>query len=115
MLTRVAGQDQTYVVSFDVIEATQAGDIAEEADDSLMEADEAASYLDRALAAGAITAPERDLLAAVLAGRSLAEAMSGNLFLRRRLKQDFDGEISAYVEDLSSRVARFVTEENSRP
>lgn len=115
VLTRVAGQDQTYVVSFDVIEATQAGDIAEEADDKLMEADEAVSYLDRALAAGAIAAPERDLLAAVLAGRSLAEAMSGNLFLRRRLKQDFDGEISAYVEDLSSRVAHFVTEENSRP
>ena len=115
ILTRIAGQDQTYVVSFDTIEATQAGDIAEEADEPLMEAGEAVPYLDRAVAAGAIAAPERDLLAAILAGESLAAALSANLFLRRRLKQDFEGDVAAYVEDLSSRTAAFVTQENARP
>lgn len=115
ILTRIAGQDQTYIVSFDVIEATQAGDVADEEDRPLMGSEEAAPFLDRAVEAGAIAPPERDLLAAILAGRSLAEAMSANLFLRRRLKADFDGDLAAYVEDLSSRTARFVAEADARP
>ena len=109
ILTRIAGQDQTYMVSFDVIEATQAGDIAQDDDEPLMDAVEASPILDSAVAAGAIAAPERELLAAIFSGESLARAMSANLFLRRRLKQDFDGDIAAYVEDLSSRTARFVS------
>jgi hypothetical protein len=115
VLTRVAGQDQTYLVSFDTIEATKADEVADEADAPLMDASEAAPFLARAVAAGAIAEPERELLAAIMAGRSLAEALGANLFLRRRLKNDFDGDLAAYVEDLSTRTARFVAGANARP
>ena len=71
-----------------------------------MDGDEAAPYLERAVAAGAIAAPERDLLAAIMAGRSLAEALGANPFLRRRMKTEFDGDVAAYVEDLSARTAQ---------
>ena len=112
ILTRVAGQDQTYVVSFDIIEATHA---AEAVDAPLMEAEEATPYLERAASLGAIAPPERSLLAAIIAGRSLDEALGDNPFLRRRVKADFGGDVGAYVEDLSARVARSVIESESRP
>jgi len=115
VLTRLAGQDQTYLVSFEAIEATKADEVAEEADEPLMEAPEAAPFLARAVEAGAIAEPERELLAAIMAGRSLAEALGANLFLRRRLKNEFDGDVSAYVEDLSTRTARFVAGATGRP
>ncbi len=115
ILTRVAGQDQTYIVSFDAIEATQAAESVEAEDCPLMEATEAAPYLARAAAAGAIAPPESELLAAILAGRSLGEALGANPFLRRRVKADFDGDVGAYVDDLSARTARFVVESAGRP
>jgi hypothetical protein len=116
ILTRVAGQDQTYIVSFETVEATQAAELAEEEDNGpLMSGAEAAPYLDAAVAAGAIAAPERDLLAEIMAGHSLAEALGESLFLRRRVKADFEGDIGAYVEDLSARTARFVVQASARP
>ncbi|HEY1942563.1 MAG TPA: hypothetical protein VGH40_10620 [Roseiarcus sp.] len=115
ILSRIAGQDQTYLVSFDAIEATQADEIPDASDEPLMDADEAAPFLAAAVAAGAVAAAERDLLAAILAGRSLAEALGADLFLRRRLKNDFNGDVAAYVEDLSSRTAQFVRRANARP
>jgi hypothetical protein len=115
ILTRVAGQDQTYIVSFETVEATQTAELAEEEDGPLMSGAEAAPYLDAAVAAGAIAAPERALLADIMAGRTLAEALGESLFLRRRVKADFDGDIGAYVEDLSARTARFVTQASARP
>jgi hypothetical protein len=115
VLTRVAGHDQTYLVSFDTIEATKADEVAEEADEPLMGASEAAPFLVQAVAAGAIAEPERELLAAVMAGRSIAEALGANLFLRRRLKNEFEGDLAAYVEDLSTRTARFVAGASARP
>jgi hypothetical protein len=115
ILTRLAGQDQTYLVSFDAIEATQGADFPEAADEPLMNAEEAAPFLSGAVEAGAIAPPERDLLAAIMAGQSLAEALGANLLLRRRLKNDFDGDLAAYVEELSSRTARFVMAAKARP
>jgi hypothetical protein len=115
ILTRLAGQDQTYLVSFDAIEATQGAELPEAAEGPLMEAQDAAPFLAGAVEAEAIAPPERDLLAAIIGGQSLAEALGANLFLRRRLKNDFDGDLAAYVEDLSSRTARFVIGATGRP
>ena len=115
VLARIAGQDQTYIVSFDVIEATQSGDIAEVDDEPLMDADEAAPFLERAVEAGVIAPPERDLLAAILAGKTLGEAISGNFYVRRRLKSDFEGDLTAYVEELSTRTAQFAADGEARP
>jgi hypothetical protein len=110
ILTRVAGQDITRVVSYDAIEATIADDLADESDEGLLAPDEALPLLDRALRAGIVAEDERGLLAAILEGRPLAEAMRGDLALRRRLKA-FDGDVGAYVADLAGRVAAFVRRE----
>ena len=116
ILTRLAGQDQTFLVSFDAIEATQSGPMAEEADAPLMNAEEATPFLAGAVAAGAIDAQEMSLLASIMAGRSLADAMGSNLYLRRRLKTDFDNNLEAYLDDLSTRTAKFVRNaESARP
>jgi len=115
ILSRISGTDQTYLISYDLIEGTQAAEIAEEDEAPLMAADEAAPYLKRALDAGAIEPAERDLLAAILAGRALAEALGDSLAIRRRIKQEFDGDVAAYVEDLSARTAKFVIEAEGRP
>ena len=80
-----------------------------------MSAEEAAPFLAAAVEAGAIAQPECDLLTAIMGGETLAEALGANLFLRRRLKNDFDGDVAAYVEDLSSRTARFVVGASARP
>ncbi len=50
-----------------------------------------------------------------MAGRDLGSAMGDNLALRRRLKNEFGGDVGAYVEELSARTARFVTEAAGRP
>ena len=116
ILTRLAGQDQTFLLSFDAMEAAQSGALAEEADEPLMSAEEAAPFLEGAVAAGVIEAQEMALLASIMAGRSLADAMGSNLYLRRRLKADFDNNLEAYLDDLSSRTAKFVWKtESSRP
>ena len=115
ILTRIAGQDHTWLTSFDAIEATQGEAAAEPRDEPLMSADEAQPFLDDAVGAGIIDAQEQALLAAIMAGRSLAEAMGSNLALRRRLKGDFDNDIAAYIEDLSTRTARFVAARKGRP
>ena len=116
ILTRLAGQDQTFLLSFDVMEATQSEALADEPAEPLMNAEEAAPFLEGAVAAGAIDAQEMTLLASIMAGRSLADAMSSNLYLRRRLKADFDNDLEAYIEDLSSRTAKFVWKaDSSRP
>ena len=115
IVSRVAGQDQTYLLSFETVEATQAAEIADEADGPLMTQQEAAPYLTAAVEAGAIAPPERDLLAAIMAGRTLNQALGESLFLRRRVKADFEGDLAAYVEDLSARTARFVVAATTRP
>jgi hypothetical protein len=117
ILTRLAGQDQTFLVSFDAMEATQGGAAAEAAaDDPLMSTEEATPFLEGAVAAGAIDAQEMALLAAIMAGRSLAELMGANLYLRRRLKSDFDNNLEDYLDDLSTRTANFVRNaDSSRP
>jgi hypothetical protein len=116
ILTRLAGQDQTFLLSFDVMEATQSEALADEPPEPLMTSEEATPFLEGAVAAGAIDAQEMGLLAAIMAGRSLADAMSSNLYLRRRLKADFDNDLEAYIDDLSSRTAKFVWKSvSSRP
>lgn len=115
ILSRIAGQDHTYLISYDATEGSHAVETIEDDEAPLMAADEAAPFLTRALAAGAIAAPERDLLAAIIAGRSLAEALGDNLFLRRRIKAEFAGDVAAYVEDLSARTAKFVVGARDRP
>jgi len=115
ILTRIAGQDQTWLTSFDAIEATQSALPAEETDETLMSPEEARPFLAEAVAAKVIDAQERELLAAIMAGSSLAEAMGSNLALRRRLKADFDNDLAAYIEDLSTRTARFVSAQRTRP
>ena len=113
ILTRLAGQDQTFLLSFDVMEATQSAAAADESQESLMSADEAAPFLQGAVEAGVIDAQEMSLLASIMAGRSLADVMGSNLYLRRRLKADFDNNLEAYLEDLSTRTAEFVRKADS--
>jgi hypothetical protein len=116
ILTRLAGQDQTFLLSYDVMEATQSEAVADETDEPLMNSEEAAPFLEGAVAAGVIDAQEMSLLASIMAGRSLADVMGSNLYLRRRLKADFDNDLEAYIEDLSSRTAKFVWKtDSSRP
>jgi hypothetical protein len=116
ILTRVAGQDVTRFVSFEQVETVLSETLPDEDDGALLTADEALPLLDRAVASGAVAADERALLAAILEGRPLADAMRSDLGLRRRLKSDFDGDLGAYVSDLSARVARFVqAEADARP
>jgi hypothetical protein len=116
VLMRIAGQDQTFLLSFDAMEASQSAELVAETDEPLMRPDEAAPMLEGAVAAGVIDAQELALLAAIMAGRSLAEAMGSNLYLRRRLKADFDNDLEAYLDDLSSRTAKYVWKtESSRP
>lgn len=116
ILTRVAGQDVTRLVSYDDIEATIGDELAEDDDGALLTADEALPLLERAVLAGAVEADEKGLLAAILDGRPLADAMKTDLGLRRRLKQRFDGDLGAYVADLSARIAAFVRSElDGRP
>jgi len=116
ILTRLAGQDQTFLLSFDVLEATQSSALVEEPDEPLMNAEEATPFLEGAVAAGVIDAQEMNLLASIMAGRTLADIMGSNLYLRRRLKADFDNNLEAYLDDLSSRTAKFVWKsESSRP
>lgn len=115
ILTRIAGQDYTFLISYDATEGAHAAEIPDDDEAPLMSPGEAAPYLNRALEAGAIAPSERDLLAAILAGRTLAEALGDNLFLRRRIKAEFAGDVAAYVEDLSERTARFVIAAEGRP
>jgi hypothetical protein len=116
IVTRLAGQDQTFLLSFDAMEGVQGEATVEEAEDPLMSAEEAAPFLEGAVTAGVIDPQEMALLASIMAGRSLAEAMGSNLYLRRRLKADFDNNLEAYLDDLSSRTAKFVWKtESSRP
>jgi hypothetical protein len=113
ILTRLAGQDQTFLLSFDVMEATQAGELVDEVNEPLMNAEEAAPFLEGAVAAGVIDPQEMSLLASIMAGRSLADVMGSNLYLRRRLKADFDNNLEAYIDDLSTRTAQFVWKTDS--
>jgi len=115
VLARIAGLDQTYLISFDAGEGPQLEALEKVEDEPLMNADEAAPFLKEAVAAGAISAAEGDLLAAIMAGRELMSALGDNLALRRRLKQEFNGDVGAYVDELSVRTARFVSEAASRP
>ncbi|HUG60314.1 MAG TPA: hypothetical protein VMP03_00615 [Methylomirabilota bacterium] len=116
ILTRVAGQDITRMVSYESVEAVLSDTLADEDDAPLLQPDEALPLLDRAVRAGAVAPDERGLLAAILEGNPLADAMKTDLGLRRRLKNDFDGDLGAYVADLSGRVAAFVQKElDGRP
>ncbi|HEV3044420.1 MAG TPA: hypothetical protein VGY52_11170 [Roseiarcus sp.] len=109
ILTRVAGQDETFLTSFEAVEQTLGEQLEAESDEPLMDAEEAAPFLEIAVSAGAIEAEEKRLLVAIMAGRSLAEVMGSNLYLRRRLKTDFGNDLEAYINDLSSRTARFIS------
>ncbi|WP_237154511.1 hypothetical protein [Oryzibacter oryziterrae] len=110
IVTRVAGQDVTRMVSYTDLEPVLA-ELEDEDDGPLLAHDEALPLLERAVMAGAVAADEKGLLAAILEGRPLADAMKSDLSLRRRLKNDYDGDLGAYVSDLSARVAAFVQKE----
>ena len=111
VIARIAGLDQTYLVSFDENTAPLESDD----DEPLMSADEAAPFLAEAVSAGVLDAEEAGLLRAIMAGRDLGSAIGDNLALRRRIKQGFAGDVGAYVEDLSNRTAHFVAEAAGRP
>ncbi|BBE70550.1 hypothetical protein [Oharaeibacter diazotrophicus] len=111
VLTRVAGQDITRMVSYEDVEAFVSETLEDEDDAPLVTEEEALPLLERAVRAGAVAADERNLLAAILEGRPLADAMKTDLGLRRRLKNEWDGDLAAYVSDLSARVAAFVRKE----
>jgi hypothetical protein len=114
-LSRLAGIDQTYLVSYDA-ELTQPLEaLASESDEALMSADEAAPFLNEAVAAGVLSPAEGALLKAIMAGRDLMSAIGDNLALRRRLKTEFGGDVAAYVDELSARTAGFVAEASGRP
>ena len=115
VLARLAGLDQTYLVSYDARESNPLEAMESEEDEPLMSSDEAAPFLNEAVAAGVLSAPEGELLRAIMGGAELKAAIGDNFMLRRRLKQDFGGDLAAYVEDLSQRTARFVAEAAGRP
>lgn len=116
ILARVAGQDITRLVSFELVESGLAESLADDGADELLPADEAVPILDEAVGAGVLDDDERRLLAAVLEGRPLADLMKSDLPLRRRLKVDHAGDLGAYVADLSSRLADFARRgDRSRP
>lgn len=115
VVARLAGIDQTYLISYDAEKAHPLEDVESDEEGPLMSADEAAPFLAEAVTAGVLSAPEGDLLRAILAGRDLMSAMSDNLALRRRLKNDFGGDAGAYVDELSARTTRFVAEAAGRP
>lgn len=115
IVARLAGIDQTYLVSYDAEQSHGLEDAENDADVPLMSADEAKPFLAGAVEAGVLSAAEGDLLRAILAGRDLMSAMSDNLALRRRLKSDFGGDVGAYVDELSARTTRFVVEAAGRP
>jgi hypothetical protein len=111
ILARVAGQDHVLVVAFD--DTVSLGEAEVDEDEPLMGGDEALPMLDRAVMRGIITSGEKGVLAAVLDGAPLADAMRHDLGIRRRLKQEFDNDVAAYVADLSGRVADFVASEQT--
>jgi hypothetical protein len=115
IVSRLAGIDQTYLIAYDAEQTHPLEDIESDADAPLMGADEATPYLAEAVKAGALSAAEGDLLRAILAGRDLMSAMGENLGLRRRLKNEFGGDVSAYVDELSARTTHFVVEAAGRP
>ena len=108
ILARLAGLDHIRIGSYDAMEGTVSEPVREAADEPLMTSGESAPFLDNAVAAGALATAERSLLTAIIEGSSLEEALAANPFLRRRLKQDFEGNLEAYIEDLSARTAKFV-------
>ena len=115
ILSRLAGLDHTYFVSYEAIETSLAEELPDGGDEPLMRQDEAAPYIEAAIEARVVAAEEGELLKAILSGQPLTAAMGANLFLRRRLKNEFDGDIAAYVEDLSERMARFAADGEARP
>jgi len=115
LLARLAGLDQTYLISYDEHESSPLEALETETDAPLMDAEEATPYLAAAVAADVLSAAEGDLLKAIIAGRELMSAMGDNLALRRRLKTEFGGDLAAYVDELSQRIARFVVEAAGRP
>ena len=115
LLDRIAGLDHNYPISYDAHETISLEALETEADEPLMDAGEAAPYLAAAVAAGVLSPAEGDLIKAIMAGRELMSAMGDNLALRRRLKSEFDGDLAAYVDELSQRAARFVAAAAGRP
>jgi len=115
VVARLAGIDQTYLISYDAERSSPLANVEADDDAPLMSADEAAPMLAQAVEVGVLSAAEGDLLRAILAGRELMPAMGDNLALRRRLKNEFDGDVGAYVDELSARMTRFVTEAAGRP
>ena len=109
-LARIAGRDQTYVVSFDAISETIAETVSDD-NSPPMDGAEAGAHLEAAVVGRAIASAERDLLVAILNGVSVAEALGANPFLRRRIKTEFNGDVSAFVDDLAGRAARFAARE----
>src|SRR3984957_13880627 len=71
ILTRLAGQDETFLSSFEAVEATLGDQLEAESYEPLMDAEEAAPFLEIAVKAGAIEGEEKRLLVAIMAGRSL--------------------------------------------
>jgi hypothetical protein len=114
-LTRLAGLDQTYLVPYDPEGASPIEAMESQADEPLMSPDEAQPFLAEAVAAGVLSAAEGELLKAIMSGRELMSAMGDNLALRRRLKTEFGGDVAAFVDELSERIARFVAEAAGRP
>jgi hypothetical protein len=115
MITRLAGQDHTALISYDRMEEQLGEAEIATGDDPLMTSQEALPILERAVAAGAVMPEEKVLLAAILEGLPIAEAMRDNLALRRRLKSGFGNDLGAYVDDLSRRLADFVAAAETRP
>lgn len=115
IVARLAGIDQTFLVSYDAELTHPLEDVESDDEPGLMSADEATPFLGEAVKAGVLSEAEGDLLRAILAGRDLMSAMGDNLGLRRRLKNEFGGDVGAYVDELSARTTRFVVEAAGRP
>ena len=107
--------DQTYLVSFDVIEGPQAAEIADEEDAPLMEATKRRPISSAPRRPARSRRPNATCSPRSWPDARSAEALGDNPFLRRRLKADFGGDVGAYVEDLSARAAKFVIESEGRP
>lgn len=106
VLSRLSGDDVTRTIAIDDL-GDRADFLAAPEVEEIMSPDEVAAPLEAARRAGVISEAESLLLNALFSGEALVDALKSSLELRRRLRNDFDGDLELFVGDLSARLTDF--------
>ncbi len=115
-MARLAGLDQTYLVSYDAARTPMRGHAGERGRRAADERRRGRAVPRRGGRRPACSSPPRaNCCGRSWPGANSLSAMGDNLALRRRLKHEFGGDLAAYVDELSARTARFVAEAAGRP